>query len=334
MSASTESSKDRNKVLTVSIAAYNVEQYIEEALESCLVPEIDLLDIIVVDDGATDGTADKADDYAQEYPQSIRVVRKENGGYGSTVNTSLELARGTYFRLLDGDDWFDKTALSKMLEALSGVDVDLVVSPFNERSKDSMRTIEQAERLPDGVHEFLPGSFSWFISMHSMIYRTELLRECGVVLPERRLYTDAIFSAKPLSLVHKLFISHTPIYQYRLDRLGQSMSPESLVKNRFDNYLLMCDLLEMYLDAEDGTAAKEVLSFWTAEVMAAQLRTLYYLPVSSESREEIDWLLDFSRACPEIYSACLSRSKWFRLLAQSPKALQPLLSKLVEKAPR
>ena len=104
------------KILSVSIASYNVEKFIRKALDSCCIPEImDRLEVLVVNDGSTDGTLQIAREYEKQYPQTFRVIDKKNGGYGSTVNASIQAATGKYFRLLDGDDWFDRDGLVKMI---------------------------------------------------------------------------------------------------------------------------------------------------------------------------------------------------------------------------
>ena len=118
-----------NKILTVSIAAYNVERYLDQALESC-VSAIDSLDIIVVNDGSRDGTLEVADKWARRYPDSIRVVDKPNGGYGSTINAAIPLARGKYFRYLDGDDWFGSENLPGYVALLARSSADVVVTPY------------------------------------------------------------------------------------------------------------------------------------------------------------------------------------------------------------
>ena len=109
------------KLLTVSVAAYNGAATLQKALESCLVADESLqalLDVIIIDDGSTDGTAALAQAFVQAHPGSFRLVSKVNGGYGSTLNTAVELASGRYFRTLDCDDWFDTNALQTLLRRL------------------------------------------------------------------------------------------------------------------------------------------------------------------------------------------------------------------------
>ena len=96
------------KVLTIVIPAYNVEQYIDRCLESVTthVDSLDDLEIIVVNDGSKDNTLELAQRYAVKYPQSVRVIDKPNGGWGSGINRGIEEATGKYLKTLDSDDWF------------------------------------------------------------------------------------------------------------------------------------------------------------------------------------------------------------------------------------
>ena len=119
------------KILSVSIASYNVEKFIRKALDSCCVPEImDRLEVLVVNDGSTDSTLEIAREYEEKYPQTFRVIDKKNGGYGSTVNASIKAATGKYFRLLDGDDWFDRDGLVNFIEELTAAEEDMIVAQF------------------------------------------------------------------------------------------------------------------------------------------------------------------------------------------------------------
>ena len=115
------------KLLTISIAAYNVQSYIEQNLNSIIKSKyIDLIEVFVVDDGGQDNTLAIAQKYAEKYPDSIYPVHKENGGYGTTVNYSAEHATGKYFRLLDGDDWFNTEGLDKLMEHIQQMEVSAI----------------------------------------------------------------------------------------------------------------------------------------------------------------------------------------------------------------
>lgn len=112
-----------NKILTISIAAYNIEKYVNETLDSFVIPEVmDDIEIILVNDGSKDGTGKLARSYESEYPNTFIIVDKENGGYGSTINTSVEIASGKYFKTVDGDDWVDRQGFIKLVEYLKRSD--------------------------------------------------------------------------------------------------------------------------------------------------------------------------------------------------------------------
>lgn len=103
------------KILTISIAAYNVEKYLPKTLESLVIPEImDQLEVLIINDGSQDKTGQIAEEYVVKYPATFYLVNKENGGWGSTVNTSAQLATGKYYKLLDGDDFFNAEALKNL----------------------------------------------------------------------------------------------------------------------------------------------------------------------------------------------------------------------------
>lgn len=302
------------KVLTISIAAYNVENYIRTAIESCLIPEIDLLDIIVVDDGATDGTASIADEYADLYPGSITVVRKKNGGYGSTVNYSIHAAKGKYFKLLDGDDWFDSTALSELVDVLKDADFDVAINPYVECFGDKKTIIDQAAPDYAGMHSLSKEIIPRRLSMHSITYKTQLLRNAGVVLPEHRLYTDTLYNVTPLPLVKTAYISHNPVYQYRLGRDGQSMSIEGLISHREEMKTLVWDLNEFNKTIPDDCSGKSIIESWLVDDAASLLFTLFLIEDEKISYEEVNRYLDELSNEEPLLNSCMKRSKRFSLL--------------------
>lgn len=122
-----------SKVLTVVVPAYNVEAYLECGLSSFLDERLlERLEVLIIDDGSTDGTRAIAQKYASIAPQTFRVVTKENGGHGSAINRGIELATGAYFRIVDGDDWVHTDGLAEELDILEHLDVDLVVDKKRE----------------------------------------------------------------------------------------------------------------------------------------------------------------------------------------------------------
>ncbi len=109
------------KILTVVIPAYNIEKYIENCLDSFVIPEVlEDLEVLIVNDGSKDRSADLAAAYEKRYPNSFRVINKENGGHGSTINRGLLEASGKYFKVVDGDDWVEREAFLRLMDCLKG----------------------------------------------------------------------------------------------------------------------------------------------------------------------------------------------------------------------
>ncbi len=241
-----------DKVLTISIAAYNSEQYIQKALDSLITTEIiDDLEIFVIDDGGTDATLRIAQTYAERYPQSIFPVHKENGGYGSTVNYSLDHASGKYFKLLDGDDWFAVDNLCEYVRTLKTVDTDIIITPF-------MKYVEGGEsRLVNSVEGYVLDQdldisgleFRKVFGMWAITYKTELVKKSNLQLPLHCLYTDQIYSTVPFAYANTIRFVDKHVYCYRLGRDGQSVSKESRIKHR-KSHLLMQELLCVFYEAQ------------------------------------------------------------------------------------
>lgn len=223
-----------NKILTISIAAYNVADYIRETLDSLTAAKtIDQLEIFVIDDGGQDETLAIAQEYQQKYPNSIFPIHKENGGYGSTVNYSLKHATGKYFRLLDGDDWVQTDELDTLVEHLAKIDSDVIINPFL-RGADmaNMALISYSDSFKDReeflISENLPKRP---IGIWALCYKTEILRQSNLHLPEKIFYTDQFFAVIPFKVAKTMQYVDTKVYCYRLGRDGQSVSRESLLKN-------------------------------------------------------------------------------------------------------
>lgn len=234
------------KLITFAVPSYNSQDYLNKCVDSLLMGGEDV-EIIIVDDGSTDGTAALADAYEAAYPAIVRAVHKPNGGHGSGVNKGLELATGLYYKVVDSDDWLDVDALKTLLSTLKrhvaeGETADLYVTNFvYERVADKSRYVSRyTGTLPVnrffGWEETKPLRLWKMYLMHALIYRTEMLRATGLKLPEHTFYVDNIFAYTPLPYVKKLFYLNIDLYRYYIGRSDQSVTVDNAVK-RFDQQI-------------------------------------------------------------------------------------------------
>ena len=105
------------KYISFASPSYNSESYMSHAIETILTGGEDV-EIIVVNDGSKDRTAEIADAYAEKYPNIVRVIHQENGGHGEAVNAGIRNATELYFKVVDSDDWVDADAYAKILDKL------------------------------------------------------------------------------------------------------------------------------------------------------------------------------------------------------------------------
>ena len=159
--------------------------------------------VLIVDDGSRDRTGAIADEYAAMYPSIVKAIHKENGGHGSAVNAGLENATGLYFKVVDSDDWVKESAYHKILDTLRDIvagdtTLDMLISNFvyEKEGEKKNKVMKYHHALPQGqiftwkdVKHFRKGQY---ILMHSVIYRTKFLRECGLKLPENTFYVDSL----------------------------------------------------------------------------------------------------------------------------------------------
>lgn len=244
------------KILSIAIPCYNSQNYMVKCVESLLKGGEDV-EIIIVNDGSTDDTAKIADEFAHKYPSIIRVVHKPNGGHGSAVNAGLEQASGLFFKVVDSDDWVKDDAYDAILKKLgelihSGQMIDMMVSNFvyEKEGAKSGKVMRYRHALPqDRVFEwkdvgrFRPGQY---ILMHSVIYRTGLLRECGLKLPEHTFYVDNLFVFKPLPYVKKMYYMDVNFYRYYIGREDQSVN-EKVMIGRVDQQIQVNKMMMEYV---------------------------------------------------------------------------------------
>ena len=277
------------KVLTISVAAYNVEKFIEKALNSLMFEGFEeKLEVFVVDDGGKDGTLEIAKQFQERFPNTFYAVHKENGGYGSTVNYSIEHATGKYFKLLDGDDYYDTDALKKLVEKLEKVDADVVAMPmWKGIPEEGMTRLEVGADRPDGVLKISGmGEQKMVIGHHSSVFKTSILRNCGLRLPERTLYTDAIFCIEPFAIAETILFFQEAVYCYRMGRDEQSVSMKSKLRHLEELKTIALRLTRFYEEhAQHPNAA--YIKRYVAQNACIVMKVMLHAKVCKDSFKDI-----------------------------------------------
>lgn len=233
------------KLLTFAIPCYNSQEYMEKCIDSIL-PGGEDVEIIIVDDGSKDKTAEIADRYAKKYPTIVKAIHQENGGHGEAVNAGIRNATGLYFKVVDSDDWVDPDAYAAILDKLRelvGTDTSLDMLLANyvyEKEGAKHKKVMRQTGFPkdqmftwSDIKHFYKGHY---ILMHSVIYRTKLLRECGLELPKHTFYVDNIYVYKPLPNVKTMYYMDVDFYRYFIGRDDQSVN-EKVMIGRIDQQI-------------------------------------------------------------------------------------------------
>lgn len=216
------------------------------------------VEIIIVNDGSKDNTAEIAERLVKENPTIVKAIHQENGGHGEAVNTGFRNATGVYFKVVDSDDWVNESAYLEILNLLrevvtEGKDLDMLISNF-VYEKDGVKrkkvmsyktTIPEKQFLAwDQIKNFIKGKY---ILMHSVIYRTQLLLDCGLELPKHTFYVDNIFVYYPLPHVKTLCYLNVNFYRYFIGRDDQSVN-EKVMISRIDQQIRVTQAI---IDAYD-----------------------------------------------------------------------------------
>ncbi len=294
-----------DKIISFGIPCYNSADYMDHCIQSILDGSnyADDVEIIIVDDGSfKDDTAAKADEWQAKYPEIIKAVHQENGGHGTAVLTGLKNARGTFYKVVDSDDWLDGEALASLLEVLreteaAHADVDLFMSNYvYEHTADNTQNVVDYKRiLPQnrvfGWDEIGHFSMSQNLLMHALCYRTSVLRNEGVPMPPHTFYVDNIYAWVPLPRCKRLYYLNVDLYRYFIGREDQSVN-EKVMAGRIEQQRritrIMMESYHLYRDIEIAQLRSYMVNYF---VLMMCICTIFSkLSEQPDAMEELDKL--------------------------------------------
>ena len=283
------------KLLSIAVPCYNSAAYMRHCIDTLLTGG-DEVEILIVDDGSTkDDTAAIADEYEARYPGICRAIHQEKAGHGGAVKAGLKAATGIYFKVVDSDDWVNEEAYREVLETLTRFvygdeTLDMLVTNFVYEKQGAKRkkVMNYRTALPqnevigwDKVKLFMVGQY---ILMHSVIYRTELLRQCGLHLPEHTFYVDNIFVYQPLPHVKTLYYLNVNFYRYFIGRSDQSVN-EAVMIGRIDQQIRVT---KQMIDCYDVTRLSEPkLKHYMVRYLEIMMTVSSILAIRSEDPENL-----------------------------------------------
>lgn len=244
------------KYISFAIPCYNSEAYMAQAIESIL-PGGEDVEILIVNDGSKDRTAEIGKEYEEKYPGIVKLINKENGGHGDAVNAGLSHASGKYFKVVDSDDWVDRISLMKILNVLKNFEeeeqeVDMLIANYvyEKVGMEHKKVIRYDNVLPenqilkwDEIGQFRIGQY---ILMHSVIYRTDMLKLCQLTLPKHTFYVDNIYVYYPLPHVRTLYYMNVDFYRYFIGREDQSVNEKVMISRLDQQIFVTKTMIDMY----------------------------------------------------------------------------------------
>lgn len=258
------------KTVSVVVAVYNCEQYIDKCIQSVLGQTFQDFELLLVNDGSTDNSAEILRDYAKRYPKQIRVFERENGGLALARNYAMEQLDSKYIAFLDADDYIDRRYLEILVSTAEKHECDVVCSGQFKVQEDGtiLKTIQFKPKNGDCLSRRL--------NIAGKLYRTEYIRKWKIEFPIGKLYEDNSFNLQAFFLTERRhFLDYNGYYQ--VVREGSITSKSILIgklpleewESCIKKVLLNCKNTE-----DVGLFEFTVLSFFT-----------YFLLVRNRKRE-------------------------------------------------
>ena len=245
------------KTLSIIVPCYNSQDYMERCINSLLLGG-ESVEVIIVNDGSVDKTYEIAENYKKLFPQIIKVIHQKNGGHGQAINSGLEKATGTYVKVVDSDDWLEANAYHELLQLLNNHQensLDMIISNYvYEKVGVKKKKVMKYTRFMPTKQVFgwddVRFPFGKYLLMHSVIYRTELLKRINLQLPQHTFYVDNLYVFKPLQEVKRMYYLDVDLYRYYIGREDQSVNEDVMISRIDQQIYVNKQLIRHYSNTE------------------------------------------------------------------------------------
>lgn len=311
------------KVLSFIIPAYNSEDFLRKCVDSMLVPELlEQLEIIIVNDGSTDGTRRIGETYARRYPDTVRLICQENRGHGGALNVGCAAARGTYLKVIDADDWVLTENLPAFLSALSQCDSDVVLTHHHTidvttGERKNWKSFPPAFGTAYSFDQIMASwrSFDRSLTFHGITYRTAFYHQFGGKLLEHFFYEDHEYATFPCCYAKWVLPLDLFLYEYRIGDVTQSVDEANQLNRLSHTEAVLAQMAKKYrvLPESPGKryAAMKIQGLLLSYLSTALLVDPDKRNGRCNAKKEIAYM---AQAAPESYALARRKYLVFRLL--------------------
>ncbi len=329
------------KVLSFIIPSYNSERFLDKCIPSFVNEAVlDKLDIIIVNDGSTDATAEVAQKYCDAYPGAVRLISQENKGHGGALNTGCAAAVGKYLKVIDADDWVETQNLPAFIEKLEQTDSDVVLT-HHYTIDITTGEVKKWKSYPEcfdrgySFDEIMPAwkSFDRSLTFHGITYNTDFYHKHCIQLSEHVFFEDHEFATFPCCYAKSVTPMDLFIYDYRIGDVQQSVSDQSQLRRIGHTKTVLERFITEYgkLSLHGDAAGRHYVAMKAQGLLLSYLTTAMLVQKDKKlGRKMGDEMMEAFRASiPEVYDLARKQYRIFCLMNRlhiSKRTFQKMLA--------
>lgn len=283
---------------------------------------LEKLEIVVVNDGSTDSTAEIAQAYCLKYPQTVRLISQENKGHGGALNTGCAAAQGKYLKVIDADDWVETANLSAFIRLLEQCSSDIVLT--HHRTVDiSTGEVKNWRSYPQEFGKIYNlqqivshwAQFERSMTFHGITYRREFYQTIAHRLPEHVFYEDHEYATFPCCYGQSIVCFDLFLYNYRIGDITQSVSAENQLKRIDHIETVIQRMTSQYLTLPE-TAGKQYAAIKIQGLLLSYFTTVLLVnPNRKLGRQQARRIADYCKTTAEpIYTLAQWKYQVFYLM--------------------